>query len=139
MFKLYLQILLDYQNKASQMKKTIEIRIPKQLEMLCEILETTPEKVLQEFANNLSLDHHYTSGSDERRMAVEYFMRCSYGMHLFDFEEVERMFDALNNIRYSFINFGNDREQEYIIHRDKEYEALFKEWKAFKTNKEQGI
>lgn len=124
--------------KQNDMKKTIEIRINKQLEMLCELLDTTPEEVLQNFADNLSLDYRHTSGSDERMMAVTYFMRVGYGMHLFDFDEVESMFDELNTIRYSFYDYGNDRKQEYIRERDRQYKAWFKEWKALKKKKAEG-
>lgn len=121
------------------MKKTIKIRINKQLEMLCEILDTTPEQVLQDFSDNLSLDHRYTSGSDERRMAVEYFMRVGYGMHLFDFGQLENMFSELDMIRCDFYSYGNDWEKEYIKQRDKKYRALFKEWKSMKEKKKEGL
>jgi hypothetical protein len=114
----------------------MKIRINKQLQMLCEILGTTPQQVLQDFADNLSLDYQYTSGSDERMMAVQYFMRCGYGMHLFDYEEVEQMFDALNDIRYSFYNYGNPREEEYVNERNKRYREFYKQWKVLKEQKE---
>jgi len=99
------------------MKQTIELQIPKQLEMLCELLETTPQQVLQGFINDVSLEVG-SNGSDERRMAVEYFMRCCYGYHRYDYEQIESMFDGLNwlrwqqyekkgkafaNLRYSFL------------------------------------
>lgn len=67
------------------MKQTIELNIPQQLQMLCELLETTPQKVLQSFIDDVSLEAG-SNGSDERRMAVEYFMRVGYGMHRYDFE-----------------------------------------------------
>lgn len=120
------------------MKKSMKIRVNKQLAALCEILDTTPEKVLQDFADNLSLDYRYTNGSDERRMAVEYFMRVGYGMHLFSFDEVESMFDELNAIRYSFYSYGNPRIQEYLKERDKQYKQLFKQLQELKAKKEQG-
>ncbi len=119
------------------MKKNMKIRINKQLENLCQILGTTPEQVLQDFADNLSLDYRYTSGSDERRMAVEYFMRAGYGMHLFNFEEVENIFDELNTIRYSFYSYGNPKTKEYLKERDKQYNQLFKQLQELKAKKEQ--
>ena len=60
------------------MKQMIELNVPKQLELLCDLLETTPQQILQGFINDVSLEVN-SNGSDERRMAVEYFMRCSYG------------------------------------------------------------
>jgi len=116
-------------------KQKMNIRINKQLQMICDTLDTTPEAVLQEFADNLSLDYRYTSGGDERRMAVEYFMRCSYGMHLFDFDEIETMFDMLNGIRCQFYNYGNPKEKEYQEERNKQYSELKKEWDKQKKDK----
>ena len=114
----------------------MKIRINKQLEMLCEILSTTPQQVLQHFADNLSLDYRYTNGSDERMMAVQYFIRCGYGMHLFDIEEIEQMFEALDIIRYRFYQYGNPREKEYIKERNKCYKEFLEQWKALKEKKE---
>lgn len=123
----------------NNMKKQMNIRINKQLQMVCDLLGTTPEKVLQEFADNLSLDYRYTSGSDERAMAVEYFMRVGYGMHLFEFDEVQRMFDELNTIRYSFYDYGNSREKEFKTVLTKEYRAFYRRWKALKAKKEKEL
>lgn len=108
------------------MKQTITLEIPKQLELICELLETTPQQILQGFINDMSLEVG-SNGSDERRMAVEYFMRVGYGMHRYDFEEVEQMFDGLNWLRW----------QQYEK-KGKAFKALqkqflkewFNEWKA---------
>ena len=81
------------------MKQTIELKIPKQLQMLCELLETTPQAVLQAFINDVSLEVD-SSGSDERSQATSYFMRCGYGMHRYEFDQVEQMFDGLNWLRW---------------------------------------
>jgi hypothetical protein len=81
------------------MKQTIELEIPQQLQMLCELLETTPQAVLQAFINDVSLEVN-SSGSDEREQAVSYFMRCGHGMHRYGFDEVEQMFDGLNWLRW---------------------------------------
>ncbi|MBA2746947.1 MAG: hypothetical protein H0U44_12040 [Flavisolibacter sp.] len=80
------------------MKQTITLDVPKQLALICELLETTPQAVLQAFINDVSLEVN-SSGSDERSQATSYFMRCGYGMHRYEFEEVEQMFDGLNWLR----------------------------------------
>ena len=87
------------------MKQTITLDVPKQLELICQLLETTPQKVLQNFIDDVSLEVN-SSGGDERRMAVEYFMRASYGMHRYGFDQVEQMFDGLNWLRWQWP--GND-------------------------------
>ena len=121
------------------MKKQINIRINKQLQMLCAILEVSPEEVLQQFADNLSLDSKYTSSSDERSMAVEYFMRCGYGMHIFTFDEIETMFDQLNAIRLDAYHYGNQLEWFYLQNRRKQFNALLKHWSKLKTEKKREV
>ena len=57
------------------MNGSIDIKIPVQLKLLCQLLEINPQQVLQGFMNDLSLEVYDSHGSDERRMAVEYFPR----------------------------------------------------------------
>jgi hypothetical protein len=114
------------QTNKSVRKQTIELNIPKQLTMLCELLETTPQEILQAFINDVSLEVN-SSGSDERRMAVEYFMRVGYGMHRYNFEEVEQMFDGLNWLRYQQYE---TRGKAFAGLRTKFLNEWFTEWKA---------
>jgi hypothetical protein len=111
------------------MKQTIELQIPKQLEMICELLEVTPQAVLQNFIDDVSLEVN-SSGSDERRMAVEYFMRVGYGMHRYEFDQVEQMFDGLNWLRwqqYKKKGAAFKKLQQQFL---KEW---FKEWKEMQV------
>lgn len=104
--------------------------------MLCETLDITPQQVLQDFADNLSLDYRYTSGSDEREMAIAYFMRCGYGMPFFEYHEVESMFYELETIRWNYISYRNGLDKKYIEYRKKEYEKLLKQWNKLKKEKQ---
>jgi hypothetical protein len=120
-----------YKNQVLVMKKqTIEVSIPKQLQLLCELLEVTPAHFIQGFINDLALEVHGSNGSDERSMAVEYFMRCGYGMHRYDYEQVQTMFDGLNWLRWQWP--GNDpvKEQQYRKERLTFLKQWHKEWKA---------
>jgi hypothetical protein len=112
------------------MKQQITVDVPKQLEMLCELLETTPQAILQGFVNDLSLEVHYSSGSDERRMAGEYFMRCCYGYHRYDFEQIEQMFDELNWIRLQWPGNDAGKEKKYQQQRKVFLKKWLKDWKA---------
>ena len=111
------------------MKQTIGLQIPKQLELICELLETTPQQVLQSFINDVSLEVN-SSGGDERRMAVEYFMRCCYGYHRYDYEQIETMFDGLNWLRCQWPGNDEEKEKEYQQQRKTFLKQWFKEWKA---------
>jgi hypothetical protein len=107
------------------MKQTIALEIPKQLQMLCELLETTPQEILQAFVNDVSLEVN-SSGSDERCMAVDYFRRVGYGMHRYNFEEVEQMFDGLNWLRFQQYE---TRGKAFAGLRHSFLKQWFKEWK----------
>lgn len=116
------------------MKKTITLEIPPQLEMLCDLLETTPQRVIQGFIDDVTLSQR-SNGSDERMMATDYFMRCGYGMHLFEFDQVQEMLEGLNQIRYDFYLFGNDQMAAYKRHAQKELKQWQSKWKKVKEQK----
>jgi hypothetical protein len=108
------------------MKQTIKLEIPKQLQMLCELLDITPQEVLQGFINDLSLEIG-SNGSDERRMAVEYFLRVGYGTHRYEWEDIETMFDGLNWLRFQ----QYEKKGTAFKALQKQFlEEWFREWKA---------
>jgi len=108
------------------MKQTIELQIPEQLKLLCELLDTTPQAVLQTFINDVSLAVN-SSGSDERSQATGYFMRCGHGMHRYEYEQVEQMFDGLNWLRWQ----QYEKKGAAFRKLQKQFlQAWFNEWKA---------
>ena len=113
------------------MKKQITLNIPRQLLLLCDLLETTPEQVMQGFINDVSLEVN-SSGSDERRIAVEYFMRVGYGYHLYDMDQIESMFDGLNWLRWQWPGNDEQKEKKYRRQRTAFLKNWYKEWKAQK-------
>ena len=62
-------------------------------------------------------------------MATDYFLRCGYGMHLFNYEQQEEMLEELNQIRYNFYHFGNDEMRAYRRYAQKEIKAWNARWK----------
>jgi hypothetical protein len=108
------------------MRKTITLNIPVQLSLLCELLGTTPEEVLQSFVNDVSLEVN-SSGSDERSMAASYFLRCGYGMHRYEHEQVEQMFDGLNWLRFQQYE---KRGAAFKALQKQFLEEWFQEWKS---------
>jgi len=113
------------------MKKQLKLNIPRQLTLVCDLLETTPEQVLQAFINDLSLEVN-SSGSDERRMAVEYCMRCCYGYHRYDLEQIEAMFDGLNWLRWQWPGNDPEKEKQYQQQRQAFLKRWHSEWKSKK-------
>ena len=111
------------------MKQQITLEIPKQLALICQLLEIAPQQVLQSFIDDVSLEVN-SSGSDERRMAVEYFMRIGYGMHRYEFDQVEQMFDGLNWLRCQWPGNDEEKEKQYQQQRKTFLKQWFKEWKA---------
>jgi hypothetical protein len=114
---------------------SVRVNVPEQLFKLCHIIDVPPQEVLQAFANDVGLTVHGSSGSDERNMAVDYFKRAGHGMHLFEPEEIDDMFDGLEWIRYEWRNYGNSKEEEYRIFFEKELKEWFTKWRAVKNLK----
>jgi hypothetical protein len=108
------------------MKKQITLNVPEQLQMLCGLLDTTPQQILQGFINDMSLEVG-SNGSDERRIAVEYFLRCGYGTHRYDYEEIELMFDGLNWLRWQQYE---KKGAAFKALQKKFLKQWFNEWKA---------
>ncbi len=122
------------------MKKTIKLEIPPQLEMLCSLLDTTAERVIQGFINDVSMSRG-SNGSDERMMATGYFLRRGHGMHIFEHEQLEEMLEGLNQIRYCSCSFGNSQIDAYRRYVKKELKSWHTGWlneKAGKTSQEKG-
>jgi hypothetical protein len=114
------------------MKKNINLDIPKQLELLSSLLETTPQQLLQGFIDDLCRTQQ-SNGSDERILAGEYFLRCGYGMHCFDYDQAEEMLSELDCIRYAGCHCDNEKEQRRHIH--KRIKEWYTTWKKIKTGK----
>jgi hypothetical protein len=114
------------------MKKSINLDITRQLELLSSLLETTPEKLLQGFIDDLCRTQH-SSGRDERIMAGEYFLRCGYGMDSFDYDQAEEMLTQLDCIRYERYQFETGKESEYRRHLQRRLNEWYARWK--KTGK----
>ena len=113
------------------MKKTIKLDIPKQLELLCSLLETTPERLLQSFIDDLTRTQQ-SNGSDERMMVAAYFLRCGYGMHCFDYEQTEEMLTELDCIRYERYQFEPEKEAQYRKHIRKRINEWYTRWRKVK-------
>ena len=115
------------------MKKIITLEIPEQLDLLCQLLEIAPEQVIQGFINDVSMSTG-SNGSDERFMSADYFLRCGYGMHIFDYQQQEQMLNELNTIRYNFYLFGNKQMAAYKRYRRKEIKDWYQRWNKIKRD-----
>jgi len=109
------------------MKKTIKIRINLQFANLCDLLETTPEKILQDFVDNVSLDIRHSHGDDARSLAVEYFMGMNYGTHRLDIMEIGMIFSQLEHIRQELEKKGRGGGL-------RQYREWYQSWHRSKTS-----
>jgi hypothetical protein len=58
-------------------KRTITIELPIEFQQLCQDDGVSPERVIRGFIADLC-HLEETNGSDERRLAVAYYVRCGY-------------------------------------------------------------
>jgi hypothetical protein len=115
------------------MKKTMKLDIPRQLELLCTLMDTTPEELLQSFIHDVSRTPQ-SNGSDEREMATEYLLRCTQGQYHFDDVQIKTMLLELDVIRYERCQFTEDKETAYRKHTRKQLREWFSHWQKVKEN-----
>jgi hypothetical protein len=113
------------------MKKSMNLDIPRPLELLCSLLETTPEKLVQGFIHDLCRTPQ-SHGNDERILAGEYYLRCGYGMHCFDYDQAEEMLTDLECIRYERYQFDNEEEAVYRKHMQRRINQWYTRWQKQK-------
>ena len=103
------------------MKKTIKIRINLAFSNLCELMETSPEQILQDFVDNVSLDVLRSHSEEARSRSVEYFMSMNYGTHVFDIVEIGMIFSHLEHIR-------QDMQKKGRVSSIRHYRELYECW-----------
>lgn len=75
---------------------TIKIEISKDIEVLCEQFKITPKDLLEQFMDDLC-SRPGNGGSDERRMAKEYFLRGSIASQI-SYEDGQLMMDFFEGL-----------------------------------------
>lgn len=123
--------------KSQPLLSKIKVEIPPQLIKLCELLESRPEQIVQAFIHDLAKSVHGTSGSDERWMATDYFLRTyPVGMSTgIEYEEVQQMIEELDELRFAWKNFGNQKENEYQKFFKIELNKWFQKWDKIKKGR----
>jgi len=80
------------------MKRKVTLRITKQMQLLCAMMEIEPETALQNFADDLSIASEGMNSEDRRKMATEYLMRCSTDNETYKQHQIHLFFEELNAI-----------------------------------------
>ena len=80
------------------MKKLIRLRIPKQMQLLCAMLEIEPETVLQNFMDDLSIASEGLDEKDRRKIATEYLTMCSTDNEYYKQHQINLFFEELNTL-----------------------------------------
>jgi hypothetical protein len=105
---------------------TIEVAIPDDVQVFCELFSITPDELLTRFMNDLC-SMQYNGGSDERRMAKEYFLRGDLASRLEPLwthaMEVAFDFDDLYHAAYPASSNAN-----WEYHRAELLKELRAEW-----------
>jgi hypothetical protein len=80
------------------MKRTMTLKIPKQMRILCAMMEIEPETMLQSFADDLTIASEGLSPDDRRKMATNYLMRCSVDNEKYKQHQIDILFEELNTL-----------------------------------------
>lgn len=103
------------------MKRNIKLRIPKQMRVLCAMLQIEPETALQTFMDDINLGTEGMHPDDRRRMATFYLFRCGEDSEKYRGYQTDIMFKELNTLLQKCLN------------DEAAFKAFFKRWpKAWK-------
>ena len=114
------------------MKKTLKLDIPRQLELLCELWETSPETIIQAFIYDAAL-HLLHTPTEGRDMATNYLLRCGYGMHSYTYGQTVEIIKELTVIILNSIKYDNPWDTEYQGHLKESLDTWYKKWNQVKN------
>lgn len=80
------------------MKTEIKIEIPVQMQILCNMMEISPETVFQKFADDLSLATEGMASDNRMKMATEYFMQCGLELGKYKQQQTDMLFKELDEL-----------------------------------------
>lgn len=104
------------------MKQNIKLKIPKQMQMLCAMLDLEPQTILQTFMDDVNLASEGMNPDDRRRMATFYLYRCAEDNEKYKGYQIDVMFKELNTLL------------EKCPNDEAAFKAFFKKWpKAWQT------
>ncbi len=119
---------MENKTQLQRGEESYALQVPEQVHLLCELLDVDLSRVLQVFINDLGHDLYGGNGSNERWMAIDYFMNCGYGLHLFENEELHQMFYELEQLRNRWCNGSQEAEKKDAAYRDKFLSCWFNTW-----------
>lgn len=104
------------------------LQVPEQVHLLCKLLDLDLCGVLQRFINDLGHDLYGTHGSSERWMAIDYFKQCGYGLHLYEEDDIHKMFYELEQLRNRWKGGSQSAETAYTAYRQRYLICWFRSW-----------
>ncbi len=103
------------------MKKNIKLRIPKQMQVTCDMLQIEPETALQIFMDDICLVTKGMHPNDRRRAATFYLYRCGEDHDKYRGDQTDIMYEELHTL---LAKYPNDKAA---------FKSFFKRWpKAWK-------
>lgn len=98
------------------MKKKITLHIPRQMQLLCAMMEIEPQTALQNFLNDVTVASEGLDSKDRRKMATEYLLRCSMDNEQYKQHQLHTFFEELNTL---LEKWPNDKAA---------FKAFFEKW-----------
>jgi len=106
------------------MKKEIKVNVPEHIKPILKASDLTIEDIIESFLFDLGQCCHGSSGSDERDMAKDYFLRaCNNGAA---YELLLGVFEDLQQLRYDWMDYGNPKKKEYEQHESETIKHILK-------------
>jgi hypothetical protein len=121
---------MKWQTGDYQQNNTFKFELPLPFLMLCRLADVTPQQMITDFMDNLSLGSWKREGKDKGRQAlVEYFIEIGYGQKFYTQEELRTMFKEMDAVGLLFPKEGEPEVLEaYSNFRETHNEYWFNKW-----------
>src|SRR5690606_37624847 len=102
--------VMKWQTGAYSRIAEFKITLPYPFLLLCKLVDTTPEQMLRDFADNLSCGSWKREGRTEAKThLIDYFLAAGYGRGLYSEEEIRKIFSEMDAVGLLFP--GNSKEK----------------------------
>ncbi|HVY73550.1 MAG TPA: hypothetical protein VG890_01905 [Puia sp.] len=115
----------DYDRRAE-----FHFILPNPFLLLCRLMDITPERVVQDFTDNLACGSWKREGRDKaKEHLVDYFIAHGYGQHHYSEDDIREMFKEMDALGSLFPRNGKSKLIDlYANWRDKHEAYWFKKW-----------
>lgn len=120
---------MQWQTGKYSRRLSYQTILPYSFLLLCKLWQIPPQKILNDFTDNINHDSRNGEGKDAiKTMLAEYIIAMGYGQQQYTREDILTMFKELDALGMLFPGGDSKLITVYTKWRDRHYEYWFNKW-----------